>query len=222
MERVDNEWVSPADIEIYNDDDQLVATLDASDAEIYPRNQTIKANNIPIQYDQTENVYYAETTYSYPVTKAKFTIDIQNSVLPVNKFSVYKILLGDNVIADNNTNTDWTFYPRGISGLSYISIVQYDTFVVIIKNDDNYEIRYRNNNSRTNDRIEGITKPCWVYLIHSSSSSLQGVCGLYSQNNTFLWSFTDTPLGGLDYDTQIFRVNINYCDFSGISWMTFN
>lgn len=78
------EWESPADVEFEDPNDNLLVNLDVSNAEIYPTNMNINANNIQIEYDSNSGEYFAKHTYSHPVTKAEFTFDMQNSTLPQN------------------------------------------------------------------------------------------------------------------------------------------
>ena len=78
------EWESPADVEFEDPNDNLLVNLDVSNAEIYPTNMNINANNVQIEYDSNSGEYFAKHTYSHPVTKAEFTFDIQNSTLPQN------------------------------------------------------------------------------------------------------------------------------------------
>lgn len=77
------EWLEPGDVELTNEQGQVTATLDVSDAAIYPRGRFIKKENVVIEYDGTNQKYFAKQTYDYPVTKAEFEFDMNRSTIPV-------------------------------------------------------------------------------------------------------------------------------------------
>lgn len=77
------QWLEPGDVELTNEQGQVTATLDVSDAAIYPRGRFIKKENVVIEYDGTNQKYFAKQTYDYPVTKAEFEFDMNNSTIPV-------------------------------------------------------------------------------------------------------------------------------------------
>ena len=224
MTREGNTWLSPADIDIYNENDQLIATIETSDAEIYPQNRTIKAANIPIQYDSENNTYYAETTYNRPVTKAKFEFDMANSVLPNPTLAINQLVLGNSsetsgtTLYANDTNT-WTEIDIVLNPSTTITIPAYAALLFVYKRQDNYIISYFCNNKNTTSNLDLSTiissnpqSNIFYYINQMSSGSFdQNWVHVYANTKKVL-KFVDSP----DND-NVFRTV--YLDGSTFSWI---
>lgn len=72
----------PADFEIYNDNEQLAATVTPDNALIYNRNKTIQSSNpVTLNYDSSNQFYYCDYEFDKPAKKIKLR-NIDTSIIP--------------------------------------------------------------------------------------------------------------------------------------------
>lgn len=132
-------------------------------------------------------------------------------------FSVAKITIAGDTIANNNTNTNWTFYSAATSvtvstGKEIVS-VEYSSA------ENGYFIEY-NLNLPSGGKTYQCAKNSWVYIYSKTSQAAQaGPLDFYDSSNNKLFTLYDMKSD--IYEGRVFfpTGNIN---FDGINWMTFD
>ena len=153
-------------------------------------------------------------------------VNVQSSTPSFNN-SVSKIeITGGNsavTIADNNTNTDWTYY----SSSTNLTITNNTEAIIINKHiydsymnlDSYYEIKIISNfNSNSTFDID---RKSWVYNKEMTSVSNSAFpINFRNSDNKLLLTGRDAKYN--DNISNAFTINENLINFNGISWMTFN
>ena len=188
-EYTNGEWVEPGDVELENENGDVTANLDVSEAAIYPRNRFIKKENVVIQYDSTNYRYLAQAIYEYPVTRAEFQFDMDNSTLPNSR----AVITG---IKDGVSTTIIPMSDFFNTAVQTEVTMQPNTSLFWVKetiNNNNYywELRlvhFGAYNQSTAITINSSNDNIWYYKWTSYSNVLQlitngGYWGSFSDNN---------------------------------------